>query len=146
MRNFFCFIAIIAIPFMLNSCSEDKPVISEIPAITLIGVSPNPVREYKDSIIFTLSYTDGNGDLGENNAEAKNVFITDTRIFITDSLRIPQLAPANVPITGKINVVLKNTIITDSSSQQNVSYEIIVVDRAGNKSNTITTGNISVVK
>lgn len=134
--------------FFFFSCKKDEPGISDVPEITSVTASPTQIVEFEDSILFTIGYRDGNGDLGENNADAKNLFITDNRINITYSFRIKQLAPSNstIPIQGTIHATLNSTGITDGSSQQNVSYSVYVVDRAGNRSNVATTTTLVIVK
>jgi hypothetical protein len=42
---------------------------------------------------ISISYEDGNGDLGENNANVTNLFITDNRVGIEYPYRINQLGP-----------------------------------------------------
>ena len=116
------------------------------PSIKLISVAPSTVRAFADSLVFNISYTDGDGDLGENNSNAQNLFIKDNRINITYNYRINQLSPAAVPIQGTLSVVLKNTGITDQSNSQQVSFDIFVRDRAGHESNKITTNNITITK
>ncbi|MEL6732380.1 MAG: hypothetical protein AAFP83_14720, partial [Bacteroidota bacterium] len=61
---------------------------------------------------------------------------------------LQQLAPdeANVPIQGTFVVTLPFTILTDNAAEQNVSFEIYVVDRAGNQSNILTTPEIVVTE
>jgi hypothetical protein len=62
--------------------------------------------------------------------------------------RVKQLAPsdAKIKIKGNLEFVLKNTEITDSSSSQSATYTIYLVDRAGNKSNSVVTPEITVKK
>lgn len=130
------------------SCKKDVSVISNIPEITFVSVHPEQVKEFKDSIRFTLSYRDGDGDLGENNSDVKNLFLTDNRNGVTYKYRIQQLAPdgAKITIEGKLNVVLNNTGITDNSTNQTYTYSIYIIDRANHKSNTITSQPVTVSK
>ena len=138
--TFYVFICVIF------SCKKDAPVYTNTPAIEFVSVAPTTVTQYKDSITFTISYKDGDGDLGQNDPNVTNLFLTDNRINITYNFRIPQLAPdnANIIIKGNLSVVLKNTGITDGSASQTATYSIYVKDRAGNTSNTITTDAITV--
>ncbi len=138
-------ILLLSVFCLIASCKKETGI-STIPEIAFISISPSVVKEYKDSIVFTFSYTDGDGDLGENNADAKNLFLTDNRNGITYQFRIPLLAPtgSSVAIKGNLNVVLNNTGITNSASSQTVTYRIYVKDRAGNQSNSITTSAIKV--
>jgi hypothetical protein len=159
MRNIiFTLGAILFISGILSSCKKD-PIetsstdttfidtidISPIPKITFIEITPSSVQEFQDSIVISLSYIDGDGDLGENTADIENAFITDKRNNVTYGYRINQLGPyENVAITGKLNLVIKNTAITNNTSSEMLQYDVYVKDRAGNSSNIITTSEIEV--
>ncbi len=136
------------------SCKKDKyEVVKEIvegdaPIIFFMSVVPTEVKEYGDSLVFTIAYQDQNGDLGENDPDVENVFLVDNRIDITYKYRLSQLAPleANVPIRGTFEIVLPNTGITDGSSEQTGKYTLYIVDRAGNKSNRVLSADVKVTK
>jgi hypothetical protein len=135
------------ISFLLSSCKkDDSSEMSSVPEIEMVSVTPLQPKEYSDSIVFTIRYKDGDGDLGENDPDVKNLFLTDNRIGITHQYRIQQLAPsgATIAIEGNLNVVLNNLVITDSSATQNANFSIYVKDRAGNKSNVITSPTITI--
>jgi len=128
---------------LLFSCEKEQ-VISDTPIIEFKSISPTTVQEYSDDIIITISYSDGNGDLGENNPDIHNLFVEDNRNSIVYQFRIPQLAPDNnsIAIEGDFSIKINGSGITNSSTSQQVNYDIYVKDRAGNKSNTITTSSI----
>lgn len=130
------------------SCKKEEVAISLAPEIQFPYVIPTEIKEYTDKVSFTFVYTDADGDLGENNPNVTNLFLTDNRNQVTYKYRINQLAPnnANVKISGKISVELKNTAITDNSTSQKTTYSIYVTDRAGNASNTITTSEVTITK
>jgi len=130
---------------LLFSCEKEQ-MISDTPIIEFKSISPTTVQEYSDDIIITISYSDGNGDLGENNPDIHNLFVEDNRNSIVYQFRIPHLAPDNnsIAIEGDFNITINGSGITDESSNQQVSYAIYVKDRAGNKSNTITTSKITI--
>lgn len=132
----------------LSACKKDKIEISSTPEIKLIEVTPNPIREYKDKVVFNIYYRDGDGDIGENNDAVKNLFITDSRNNINYQYRIKQLAPnnANVAIEGNLMIELNSVAILNGSNTQEVTYSIVLKDRAGNSSNTVTTAGLSVIK
>lgn len=133
---------------IVASCKKDKNTISNTPAIEFVSVTPSQVKEYQDEISFTISYIDGDGDLGENNPDVKNLFLTDSRNGVTYEYRIQQLAPdgATIAIKGNLSVILNNTGITDGSNSQTFTYSMYIVDRAGNQSNTITSSPVVVIK
>ncbi|MCB9235431.1 MAG: hypothetical protein H6581_27495 [Bacteroidia bacterium] len=131
---------------LFSACKKDDPGISEIPEITLLGVNPTTVIELQDSIVFSVSYRDGDGDLGENDANVKNCFIVDSRINASYGFRIQQLAPddAVIPIQGNLEIVLPNTGITDGSSSQKTTFDLYIIDRAGHSSNVVTSPEITI--
>jgi hypothetical protein len=138
------FFAILTCIVVIASCKKDAGVTDPVPKIISVSLSSNSVQSLTDSIVFTVKYQDGDGDLGENSADVKNLFVIDNRIPLTYPYRIQQLAPDNssVPIQGKLNIVLKGIGITDSSASQNTTFSIYVVDRAGHQSNTVTSGTV----
>lgn len=143
------FSAILATSFMTSCTHGDKfEVPSEIPEIKLINISATQVRAHQEEIVFEIEYTDGDGDLGSNDDQDRNVFVIDNRIGVEHKFRLKQLAPdgAVIPITGTFDIVLPNTIITDSTAMQTVIFSIYVLDRAGNQSNMIDTPEITVVE
>ena len=131
---------------LLFSCEKEQ-VISDTPIIEFKSIFPTTVQEYSDDIIITISYSDGNGDLGENDPDIHNLCVEDNRNGIVYQFRIPHLAPDNnsIAIEGDFNITINGSGITDTSlSSQQVNYSIYVTDRAENKSNTITTSFITI--
>lgn len=133
--------------FFTYSCKK-KEELTNVPKIEFISISPSSAVEYVNSITITFSYDDLNGDLGENDANVFNLFITDSRNNVTYNYRISQLAPtdATIHIKGNLKAVIKNTAITDASSSQSVTYSLYLKDREGNASNIITTSDITITK
>jgi hypothetical protein len=135
----------ILIVLLLFACKKDD-ALSVVPTIDFQSISPLTAQEYIDDIIITISYTDEDGDLGENSPDIDNLFVEDSRNGIVYHYRIPQLAPNGneIAIEGNFNITINGSGITDSSTSQQVNYAIYLKDRAGNKSNTITTSNITI--
>ena len=126
---------------LIPACKKDTGI-SPVPSITYDSISPNPAIKYRDSILIVISYIDGDGDLGIDSADVKNLFVTDSRNNVVSQYRIPQLAPtgANIAIQGNLDIVLPPQIFTnDNDSTETATYSIYVVDRAGHKSNTVNT-------
>ncbi len=140
-----CFIA-----FALIACKKknEEPSSGKGLNIEFLSISPSAVKEHTDSITITFSYNDSDGDLGESNPAKTNLFVTDTRNNVEYQYRISPLAPSenNASIRGKLNVVVNNIAITDSSSSQKISYYLYVKDRSGNISNSITTSSVLIEK
>ena len=135
----------ILIVLLLFACKKDD-ALSVVPTIEFQSINPSIAQEYIDDIIITISYADEDGDLGENSPDIDNLFVEDSRNGIVYHYRIPQLAPNGneIAIEGNFNITINGSGITNSSNSQQVNYAIYVKDRAGNKSNTITTSNITI--
>ena len=134
--------------FSFSACKKDKTTSTNTPQITFVSISPSSAVEYVNSITITFSYDDLDGDLGQNDPNVYNLFITDSRNSVTYNYRISQLAPSGsvIHIRGNLNAIIKSTAITDNSFSQSVSYSLYVKDRAGNTSNAITTSAITITK
>ena len=127
--------------FTLPGCKKEAPI-SEVPSITFVSISPNPAVRYQDEVMITIEYTDGNGDLGENTPDIKNLFVTDNRNNVTSEFRISQLAPTGVSIIiqGKLNIKLPpQGFVDDNKTTETAVYSIYLKDRVGNLSNTVQT-------
>jgi hypothetical protein len=142
----YCTLCLVLCTFF--ACKKKDAESTVIPEIEFVSISPSTAVEYVNSITITFSYDDLDGDLGENNPNITNLFITDSRNNVTYNYRISQLAPdgSSIHIKGNLNAVIKNTAITDGSTSQSVTYSLYLKDRAGNTSNTITTSAITITQ
>lgn len=132
----------------LISCKKEVVSISPQPYIEYVDIFPREVRQNSDAILITLKYRDGDGDLGDNNPDVKNVFVKDLRNDLFYTFRLKQLAPDNaqIAITGKININIGNTIMVSNADMEYAQFALIVFDRAGNASNVVLTDSIVVKK
>ncbi len=156
MRQFLC---IISIFWFTASCVKppDYPI---VPEIEFVGFSKNQMIQDQfntDSVLVLLTFTDGDGDLGDE--EDLNIFVTDKRDdFLAARYRIPfiPVAGANNGLSGEITLTLFTTCCTFPNGQapcttseeyptDQVVYEIYLVDRAGNKSNVVETSPITLL-
>jgi hypothetical protein len=130
----------------LISCKKDEAFTFE-PSIEFKSISPGTIKEYKDSVVITISYLDRNGDLGENETEIPNAFVKDLRNNLLYSFRIRQLAPeASIAIQGNLSIVIPQVgLVNSNSSSETATFEVYVKDRAGLESNKITTSAVSVI-
>lgn len=138
---------------LLVSCRKDdspaNPPISDIPEIALKSVSPATVQNLTDSLLFVISYIDGNGDLGDYEPDTLSLWITDERFPLTEKFHIIPLAPqgASIVISGELKVILDHIILKDQSAiSETANFTIKLKDRAGNWSNSITAGLVTVVQ
>lgn len=127
------------------------------PEIEFIGASKNSMIQNSlntDSIFISISFTDGDGDLGGiTDASNQNIFITDNRTGeIYDRFRIPDIPQqgASNGISGDIIMRLYTTCCLFPENippceapldypTNELTLDISIMDRAGNMSNTITT-------
>jgi hypothetical protein len=130
----------------IMSCKKDEAFTFE-PSIEFKSISPGTIKEYKDSVVITISYLDRNGDLGENETEIPNAFVKDLRNNLLYSFRIRQLAPeASIAIQGNLSIVIPQVgLVNSNSSSETATFEVYVKDRAGLESNKITTSAVSVI-
>jgi hypothetical protein len=135
------FIPVMMVLFVYNSCKKEQPI-SVIPAIKFVSMAPNPAKKYQDTVTIVISYVDGDGDLGIDSPDAKNLYVTDSRNNVVSQFRIHQLAPtgSNIAIEGNLDVVLPpQGFVNDSNTTETATFSIYVVDRAGHQSNTVQT-------
>lgn len=130
---------------LTTACTKDETDIKPEPHIDLLEVNPTNIVEYQDSLLFRISYRDGDGDLGENRAGVNNLFLVDKRVNATYAYRIPEIVPDgnSAPIKGSFTFSLRSVARTDSLPEQTCIYEIYVIDRAGRQSNTVATPPIT---
>jgi len=141
-----CALALPAILLIYSSCKKDTPI-SNTPTIKFVSIAPNPAQKYVDTVKIVISYTDGDGDLGVDSPDVKNLYVTDSRNNVTSQFRIPQLAPtgSNIAIQGNLDIVLSpQGFVDDSHTTETATYSIYLTDRAGNKSNTVQTSALTI--
>lgn len=143
----------------LLACTN-SPEFPITPEIEYIGASKKSMIQNSlntDSIFISISFTDGDGDLGGvTETQSQNIIITDTRTGESyDRFRIPDIPEqgATNGISGEITIRLFTTccIFPDNipPCESPIDYptnelalDIFILDKAGNQSNTITTDPI----
>lgn len=141
------FIAVPAVLFILLYGCKKEAAISTTPSIEFKSIAPNPAIKYQDTVTIAIEITDGDGDIGENTPDVKNVFVTDNRNNVVSSFRLPQQAPdnSNIIVRAPVNIHLPpQAFVDDSHTSETVTYSIYVVDRAGHQSNTVQTGTLTI--
>ena len=134
--------------FFLASCQKSEEY-STTPEIEFVSISPNPANEFSDEVTITIRYRDGDGDIGENVAGVKNLFVRDSRNNVLYEFRVQQLSPDNseIAITGNLEVKITSVALVDQSkASESFSYKVYLLDRAGNQSNEIETDQLTVNK
>ena len=151
----------------LSSCikKDEFPIIPHIEFDSFTKINNN--MGYDDKGILAISFTDGDGDMGLNTEETSppydtssiyyyNFFITyfekqngefvEVELPFTNNSRIPLLNSSgkDKPLKGKIEIEL--FINNYTSPFDTIRFDVFVVDRALNHSNTITTPDIVIDK
>lgn len=132
----------------LISCSGDDDEVSNTPEIEFVSITPSSITEFQEEVALVIKYKDGDGDLGENDPDVKNLYITDQRNAVVYSFRIPQLAPtgSSITIEGNLEIDMNSLSVVGTDSSETAVFSIYAIDRAGNQSNTITSNAITVSK
>ncbi len=125
----------------------DEPVLEFVSFSKLSMVQG---RTLNDSLFLTIKFTDGDGDIGS--LSEVNLRIIDSRTGNNYSqYRVPKIPEqgANNGVSGTIKIKLFNTcclqpdgdeVCEDVTVASNrLSLSIVMTDRAGNTSNTLTT-------
>ena len=136
---------VICFSLFILSCTEEEEIeFSSTPSIEFIKISPQHVTALQDEVILTVMYRDGNGDIGENSPDVKNLFVTDSRNQLVYSYRVQQLAPeeSTIKIEGELNINLNVLTMVKNDDEEEATFDVYLLDRAGNKSNTITTSAV----
>lgn len=140
--------------FVIFSCKKEEgndplPTVSNTPVIELSSTNSTNINQF-DDVLLRVNYSDGDGDLGEPNADTKSIFVTDSRnTSIVHEFHLQPLAPLDqsFAIQGTLIVTIENVILLDqANTSENVSFSVYIKDRAGNKSNTISSSSIKITK
>jgi hypothetical protein len=138
------FIAITVLCILI-ACKKEE-VMPSAPEIAFVSMSAQSVQEFNQRVKVRFSYKDGDGDLGQEDPDNYTLWVKDARLEGTDGYHIPPLAPegSEVPIQGELEVELNALFLLGNSDQEETSYTVYVIDRAGNRSNEFTTGTITI--
>lgn len=130
---------------VIFSCKkeEDAP---KIPEISLISITPLSLVQFEESIYIVIGYKDLDGDIGYENPDSYALQIKDNRLTNPDWYHVPPLSPigSNVSIEGELSVKISSLFLLGNGSQEETSFAIRIIDRAGNWSEEITTPQISI--
>ncbi|MBK6626696.1 MAG: hypothetical protein IPG35_03765 [Flavobacteriales bacterium] len=131
---------------VLASCRKEA-VLDPVPEIVLVSAGPQQVVAFDEPVILRFTYADGDGDLGTDDPDAYTLWVKDSRLGTADGYHIPPLAPpdAEVAIRGELEVELTPLFLLGNSGQEVMTYSFHITDRAGNRSNELTTPAITVV-
>ncbi len=144
------------------SCSSD-PGFGNKPDLEFFGISPKVVKAIADSIIIKVEFTDGDGDLGNATNANNDLVVLDNRYkdsnnpitlaAATLSYSLPNLTPdtKNPAIQGLITIEVIGTAVRRDSRGielpvDSTTFDVFVIDRLGNVSDTVTTDMIRILR
>ena len=134
------------LPFLSAACRKEEAAMPGTPEIAFVSMSTQQVLEFEERVKVRFSYKDGDGDIGHADPDNHSLWVKDARLENADGYHIQPLAPegAEVPIQGELEVELNALFLLGNSGQEETSYTMYIVDRAGNRSNEFTTGTITI--
>ncbi len=127
--------------------STDNPV----PVIAYSGISTDSINNgsSKDTLSITFTIVDGDGDLGNDPNVSNDIFLKDSRSVTNEEIGflMPEIPKGVIKEGGSANI---HCTVNVSAAQflllrptrplgDTLSFDIYIKDRAGNKSNIITT-------
>jgi hypothetical protein len=130
------------------------PDYEDTPSITFKSLSKSTVFEdstvevndtmtitYSDSLLITLAFTDGDGDLGPTDPDDAevNIFLTDSRDGSVKPYVMPLLTPDGSvrAISGEITIAVTSFACQPGVDENKFRYSIKIKDRAGHESNSV---------
>ena len=146
----------LCILLVLSACSTG-PVFDETPEISFVSISPGPVQQFQDEFVITIHFQDGDGDLGDDNEEVRNLFVRHTipgLDTVAYDFKIPNLTPdtKNPSIQGNIDITVSAPPLSSfipgnpPVTEEEAIFRVWLMDRAGNVSNEILTDPILIVQ
>ena len=134
---------------LLFSCKYEDKYTGEInPAISNIKVSNSTFKQFTDTVVITLDYKDGDGDLGFESADSLSIEVKDVRFAKADYYHLKPLSPkeSKIAISGTIRIVLKNIFLIGSGLTESTQFQIRIKDRAQHWSNMLSTKSVNINK
>jgi hypothetical protein len=118
------------------------------PKIKILSVAPTTIQEFDESVIVTLQYEDGDGNLGFEHPDSNALRVWDDRLQNPDFYFVPPLSPVGeeISIRGALEIRLNGTFIIGTGTEESTRFAISIKDRDGNWSNEVTTPIITIQK
>ena len=132
-----------------DKTEENEPFapVSPTPEIELVNVSALKINQF-DDLVFQIRYTDGDGDIGTQDADAHSLEIIDKRDDIVHSFHIPpQYVVKGLAITGILEVSIENVILLDQANDsEEAIFSIKLRDNKFNWSESVNSPVITIEK
>jgi hypothetical protein len=150
-RNSFLASAIASIlcVLFLYSCSKKSDLpFSAVPEIKITAINSTSIKQFEDSLIISLAYQDGDGNIGFEESDSFALIIRDIRLATDDKFHISPLAPIgeSIAIKGVIRVPIGKLFLFGTSNTESTRFILRLKDRAGNWSNEVETESILISK
>ncbi|MFM7175807.1 MAG: hypothetical protein ACKOKB_07650 [Bacteroidota bacterium] len=153
MKNFVpSLLAVSIVLFAITSCSDEEtfPV---TPVIAFKSLEKYQSLSGLDSLVLAFSFTDGDGDIGSAASDTfgrdvyARLFEMNNGVFEEAPLsapleyRVPYLEPRgnNSSLKGDIRINIDYNVLRPNDT---IYYKVALEDRAGNRSNEISTATI----
>jgi len=156
------FLLLLTVSIIVYGCIQ-KPDFSEVPELEFVGFSKTTMNQgtvNNDSTTLIVNFTDGDGDIGfASDVFETNLTVVDNRTGnLYSNFKIPAIPEqgANNGVSGEMRILLLNTCCTfpdgippcespEEYPTNELTFDIYMVDRAGNMSNVITTSPITLL-
>jgi len=134
---------------VVTSCKKKTQFVYDIvPEIRLISAAPVTIKQFQDSVVVTIEYQDGDGDIGFEHPDSMSLSVQDSRLTQPDWYFVQPIGPPGheLSIEGTLTFKLNGTYLLGSGGTEKIVYYIKLKDRANNWSNEIQTPEITVSK
>jgi hypothetical protein len=167
MRKSFVYLALPVVALMVVTCVK-PPDYPDEPVITDVMVNRNTISQASqngpiDTLIITIAFTDGDGDLSDDETEP-NIELIDSRDSTVIPNRIPSINEQGTEngIRGEIKILIPNKTggskgiccifpdrricsVDPRYPTNTYHYSVRIKDRAGNWSNSMDTEDITIL-
>ena len=138
-----------AFVLLFTTCTtvSDELTFPVEPSLELLSTSDTELTEFTEPLVLQLRYEDGDGDLGNADPDVNSIFVRDERLSEPDAYYLAPLAPdgARISITGELTVELNPTFRLGNAPTETTTFTLWITDRAGNESNRLTIGSVTIV-
>lgn len=132
---------------VLMACKKDKvSVYDKVPEIRLEEVNATSIKQFQDSILITIEYKDGDGNVGFEHPDSLALKVLDSRLTAPDWYFVPPLSPVGeeIPVSGILTFRLNGTFLLGNGGAEKTTFHITLRDRDNNWSNEIATPEITI--
>lgn len=137
-------------------CGDNNTGGNNPPSIIYEGLSKDTMVQgiLGDSIVVFLNFEDIDGDL--SSMDGRDISIVDNRDGFNDPVSFPALPDLKQGTRGQLKLTIQTTCCVfpdniqpcespEAYPSNRYTYDISIVDRAGNRSNVITTDSITLL-